>query len=294
MRPRRRARLSPKPCGREIVRQRLGAQFVQHASRIVHQMQPPKLALVGKAQGSPIIQGEQHADVPVVEGFSRPQHQLPGHAQMHQQRVAAAQRDHHPLTAPAHAGDRLARETMGKSSRVGRDDAVRPAHLHPNDGVSDQRRSQSLGHRFNFGQLGHSAAIISVVALPVNAIGLKLPKSRGANCDLRESHRCIILATTTGRQELPDHFIADEAAKMPSFSRSKIAPRGLPNPRFWPGSGDPCRANLDLPSLTLAPISCIVKNIIARECAPTRELAGEMLFAISAPGSALHVHSLNC
>jgi 6-phospho-beta-glucosidase len=30
------------------------------------------------------------------------------------------------------------------------------------------------------------------------------------------------------------------------LSRSKNAPRGLPNPRFWPGSGDPDRAKLGL------------------------------------------------
>ncbi len=35
-----------------------------------------------------------------------------------------------------------------------------------------------------------------------------------------------------------------------SLSRSKIAPRGLSNPRFWPGSGDPGRAELDLQSLS--------------------------------------------
>ncbi|TEU10826.1 MAG: hypothetical protein E3J21_25165 [Anaerolineales bacterium] len=33
------------------------------------------------------------------------------------------------------------------------------------------------------------------------------------------------------------------------FSGSKIAFRGLPNPRFWPGFGNPGRAKLDLPSL---------------------------------------------
>ena len=33
------------------------------------------------------------------------------------------------------------------------------------------------------------------------------------------------------------------------LSGSKIALRGLPNPRFGPGSGDPGRANLDLPRL---------------------------------------------
>ena len=36
-----------------------------------------------------------------------------------------------------------------------------------------------------------------------------------------------------------------------SLSGSKMAPRGLPNPRSWPGSGDPGRARLDLLSLDL-------------------------------------------
>ena len=35
------------------------------------------------------------------------------------------------------------------------------------------------------------------------------------------------------------------------LSGSKIAPRGLPNPRLGPGSGDPGRAKLDLPSLVV-------------------------------------------
>ena len=35
-----------------------------------------------------------------------------------------------------------------------------------------------------------------------------------------------------------------------SISGSRIALRGLPNPRLWPGSGDPGRAKLDLLSIT--------------------------------------------
>ena len=39
------------------------------------------------------------------------------------------------------------------------------------------------------------------------------------------------------------------AGGLTSLSRSKNAPRGLPNPRLWLGSGDPSRAKLDLLSL---------------------------------------------
>ena len=47
-----------------------------------------------------------------------------------------------------------------------------------------------------------------------------------------------------------DAALRDQAEQNPRLSGSKIAPRGLSNPRFWPGSGDPGRAKLDLLRLT--------------------------------------------
>ena len=50
------------------------------------------------------------------------------------------------------------------------------------------------------------------------------------------------------------------------LNRSKIAPRGLPNPRFWPGSGDPGRAKLDLPRLQFvgkALVAVVVLLVVA-------------------------------
>ena len=46
--------------------------------------------------------------------------------------------------------------------------------------------------------------------------------------------------------------------KFATLSGSKIALRGLPNPRFWPGSGDPGRAKLDLLILAILALSCLL------------------------------------
>ena len=58
-----------------------------------------------------------------------------------------------------------------------------------------------------------------------------------------------------------------------SLSGSKIAPRGLPNPRFWPGFGNPGRAKLDLPILALlAALSLLWSGCRATREVPTVQL----------------------
>ena len=49
-------------------------------------------------------------------------------------------------------------------------------------------------------------------------------------------------------------------------SGSKIALRGLPNPRFWPGSGDPGRAKLDLLLIAIA-LASVLGLIFLAACA---------------------------
>jgi len=69
---------------------------------------------------------------------------------------------------------------------------------------------------------------------------------------------CLLLATAAGVAYFLSLSLAVKWAlrgKSPATGRpsgSKIALRGLPNPRLWPGSGDPGRAKLDLPRLMVA------------------------------------------